>query len=74
MNTDYVYEGGMDKRSSLNSIQQAIFFSILTKKKPAIVVFDTDKIFGRYEYRLKLVANRLGVKFNRITNESLRKN
>ncbi len=72
--TDYVYEGGMDKRSSLDSIQQAFFFSILTKKKPAIVVFDTDGRFGKYEHRLKLVSNRLGVKFNRIKNESLGKN
>ncbi len=68
---DYVYEGGLDKRSSLDSIQQVIFFSILTKKKPAVIVFDTDNQVGKYEHRIKLVANRLGVKFDRIKNESL---
>ncbi|OIR23932.1 hypothetical protein BGC33_08625 [Bathymodiolus thermophilus thioautotrophic gill symbiont] len=63
----YVYEGGLDKRSSLDSIQQAIFFSILTSKKPAIVVFDTDNIYGKYEYRLKAVADKLKIKFIRIS-------
>jgi hypothetical protein len=63
----YVYEGGLDKRSSLDSIQQAMFFSILTNKKPAIVVFDTDNIYGKYEYRLKAVADKLKIKFIRIT-------
>ncbi len=62
----YVYEGGLDKRSSLDSVQQAVFFSVLTNKKPAIVVFDTDNIYGKYEYRIKAVAERLGVKFIRV--------
>ena len=29
-----VYEGGLDKRSSLDSLQQALFFSALTGKRP----------------------------------------
>ncbi|SCN46404.1 hypothetical protein BAZMOX_04471_2 [methanotrophic endosymbiont of Bathymodiolus azoricus (Menez Gwen)] len=37
-------------------------------------MFDTDGKFGKYEHRVKLVANRLGVKFNWIKNESLGKN
>jgi len=66
---DYVYEGGLDKRSSLDSIQQAVFFSILTNKKPAIVVFDTDNVYGKYEYRLKTVADKLKIKFIRIRTQ-----
>uniref|UniRef100_UPI0034DF080E hypothetical protein n=1 Tax=Candidatus Thiodubiliella endoseptemdiera TaxID=2738886 RepID=UPI0034DF080E len=60
---NYVYEGGLDKRSSLDSVQQVKFFSILTGKKPAIVIYDTDGEFGKYEYRIKQVAKSLGVKF-----------
>ena len=37
-----VYEGGLDKRSSLDSLQQALFFSVLTGKRPAVVIYDTD--------------------------------
>ncbi len=59
----YVYESGKDKRSSLDSVQQVKFFSILTGKKPAIVIYDTDGKFGRYEYRIKQVADSLGIKF-----------
>lgn len=33
-----VWEGGLDKRSSLDSIQQALFFSILTGKEPGVVI------------------------------------
>ena len=37
-----VYEGGLDKRSSLDSVQQALFFSHVTGKRPAVVIYDTD--------------------------------
>ena len=33
-----VYEGGLDKRSSLDSVQQALFFSHVTGKRPAVVI------------------------------------
>ena len=59
----YVIEAGLDKRSSLDSIQQAVFFSILTGKKPVIVIYDTDKKDGKYEYRIKSVADKLGIIF-----------
>ncbi len=61
--SDYVYEGGKDKESSLDSIQQAVFFSILTKKKPAVVIFNTDRKLGKYEYRIREVAKKLNIKF-----------
>ena len=59
----YVYEGGLDKRSSLDSIQQTIFFAHLTNKKPGIVIFDTDNKYGKYEHRIKTAADNLGIKF-----------
>lgn len=60
---NYVYEGGKDKRSSLDSVQQAVFASILTNKKPAIVIFDTNNKIGKYEHRIKSVADKLKIKF-----------
>jgi len=60
---NYVYEGGKDKRSSLDSIQQVLFFKSLTNKKPAIVIYNTDNQYGKYEHRIKTVAESLGIKF-----------
>ena len=47
---DTVYEGDPDKRNSLDSIRQVLFFSHLTGKKPAVVIYDTDGKMGRFEY------------------------
>ena len=46
----------LDKYSSLDSIQQALFFAFLTDKKPAVVIYDTDGIKGKIEYRMKKSA------------------
>ena len=59
----HVWEGGLDKRSSLDSLQQAIFASALTGKEPAIVIFDRDGEFGKYEYRISVAAKAAGVRF-----------
>lgn len=59
----HVYEGGLDKRSSLDSLQQALFFSVLTNKKPAVVIYDTDGKLGRFEYRIKTACEKAGVEF-----------
>ena len=50
---DRVYEGGLDKRSSLDSVQQALFFAHVTGKEPAVVIYDTDGQIGPYEYRIR---------------------
>ena len=63
---DTVYEGGLDKRSSLDSVQQAIFFSVLTGKTPAVVVYDTDGVLGRFEYRIRVACEVVGVEFIRV--------
>lgn len=59
----HVIEAGLDKRSSLDSIQQAVFASILTKKKPAVLIFDAKKGEGAIEYRIRTVAEKLGIEF-----------
>ena len=63
MTDEYVIEGGLDKRSSLDSIQQAVFASTLSGKEPAVAVYDTDGVWGKYEQRIWTVANELGIKF-----------
>ena len=63
--SDSVYEGGLDKRSSLDSLQQAVFFSVLTGKEPVVVIYDTDGKVGKYEYRIMKACEKVGVKFLR---------
>lgn len=58
-----VWEGGLDRRSSLDSIQQAIFASHLTGKAPGVVVYDTDNEEGQYEYRIRIAAELVGVEY-----------
>ena len=60
---EYVIEGGLDKRSSLDSIQQAVFASTITGKKPAVAIYDTNGIWGKYEHRIWSATKKLGVKF-----------
>ena len=62
---DKVYEGGLDKESSLDSLQQALFFASLTGKKPVVVIYDTDQKIGRYEHRIKVACESVGVEFLR---------
>lgn len=60
---DTVWEGGLDKRSSLDSVQQALFFSHITGKPPAIVIYDTDGTVGQYEHQIRVAAELAGVRF-----------
>lgn len=68
----YVIEGGLDKRSSLDSIQQAVFASTLSGKEPAVAVYDTDGVWGKYEHRIWTVTNELGIKFFWFDGENLK--
>ena len=58
-----VWEGGLDKPSSLDSIQQALFSASLSGKEPGVVIYDTDGKIGKHEYRIKEVCQLLGVTF-----------
>ena len=66
---EMVYEGGLDKRSSLDSVQQALFFAHLTGKQPAVVIYDTDGQMGRFEHRIQVACERAGVQFIRNLQE-----
>ena len=59
----FAIEGGLDKRSSLDSIQQAVFAASQLGLKPAVAIYDTDGIWGKYEHRVWTVAKELGVKY-----------
>jgi hypothetical protein len=59
----YVIRGSKDNRSSLDSIQQAVFASTLADKKPAVAIYDTDGMWGEYEHRVWAAAKDLSVKF-----------
>ena len=63
MTDEYVIEGGLDKRSSLDSIQQAVFAATLTNKKPSVAIYDTDGQWGKYEHRIWQAAKKLNIRF-----------
>ena len=58
-----VFEGGLDKRSSLDSVQQALFYASLTGKMPAVVIYDTDGKDGVYEHRIRAACMQAGIFF-----------
>lgn len=60
-NANRVIEFGLDKRSSLDSVQQALFAAEVTGKEPVIVIIDRDADMGRFEWRIALAANAAGV-------------
>ena len=58
-----VYEGGLDKRSSLDSVQQALFASHVTGKRPSVVIYNTDGKEGQFEFRIKTACQQVGVRY-----------
>ncbi len=56
-NGNRVIEFGLDKRSSLDSLQQALFSAEITGKEPVVVLIDTDGKMGRFEWRIARAAN-----------------
>ena len=59
----HVWEGGLDKRSSLDSVQQVLFFGHITGKEPGIVIYDTDGIEGQYEFQIRIAAEISGIEY-----------
>jgi hypothetical protein len=68
---EFVIEGGLDKRSSLDSVQQALFAAQLTGKKPVVVIYDTDGEEGRFEFRVKIAAEAAGVKYFNLSEKNI---
>ena len=61
--TEHVIETGLDKRSSLDSIQQAVFAHTLTGKIPVVVIYDTDGKEGKWQFRIRKAAEALNVPY-----------
>ncbi|MCI2397852.1 hypothetical protein [Aliiroseovarius subalbicans] len=62
-NDSHVLEVGLDKRSSLDSVQQALFAASRTGKAPMVVMIDTDGREDQYEYRVRTAAKMAGVEY-----------
>ncbi|MEC7761770.1 MAG: hypothetical protein VX874_07695 [Pseudomonadota bacterium] len=60
---DTVYEVGLDKRSSTDSLHQALFAAQLTGKTPGIVMIDTNGREDQYEYQVRSTAQSAGVEY-----------
>lgn len=67
----HVIEVGLDKRSSLDSIQQAEFFAWVTGKTPMVILVDQDGIEGPIEYQIELSAKRLGIEYRSYSSDYL---
>jgi len=69
-----VVEVGRDTRSSLDSIQQALFAAHLTGKSPMVVLIDTDGREGAIEFRVRTAAEMVGVEYRVYSGDFLAKN
>lgn len=67
----HAIEVGLDKRSSLDSVQQAEFAGWLAGKEPMVILVDRDGIEGAIEYRVKIAARRLGVAYRSYSDDFL---
>ena len=65
----HVIEVGLDKRSSLDSVQQALFAASLTGKEPMVYIIDTDGRVGKYEYRIRTAAQMVGIEYRTDTED-----
>ncbi len=66
-----VIEVGLDKRSSLDSIQQALFAAHLTGKRPVVLIINSDGCTREYETRIRAAARMAGVRYISIHRDSL---
>ncbi|MBY6154292.1 hypothetical protein KUV47_13800 [Vannielia litorea] len=58
-----VIELGLDKRSSIDSVHQALFAASQTGLAPKVVMIDTDGREDAYEFQVRTVAARAGVPY-----------
>ena len=52
-----------DRRSSLDSVHQAIFAAHLTDREPMVVLVDTNGVEEAIEFQVETVARDLGVAY-----------
>jgi hypothetical protein len=60
----HAIEIGLDgRRSSYDSVHQAIFYGYLTEREPMVILVDTDGEEDNTEYQVRTVAQALGVDY-----------
>lgn len=67
----HVIEVGLDKRSSLDSAQQAEFFAWVSGKKPMIILVDLDGVEGPIEYQIERATKRFGIEYKAFSDDFL---
>ncbi|MCC1492517.1 hypothetical protein [Cognatishimia sp. F0-27] len=70
-NTHVVEVGFDNKRSSFDSLHQALFAAELTGKLPMVVVIDTDGIEEAQQFQIESVSRRVGVSYLTVTENFL---
>ncbi|QYK40697.1 MAG: hypothetical protein KF887_14960 [Paracoccaceae bacterium] len=69
---DEVIEVGLDgKRSSIDSVHQAVFAAHLTGKRPRVILIDRDGAEDRAQHQVRIVAQGLGVAFGTVKQDAL---
>ena len=66
-----VYEVGLDRRSSFDSVHQALMANLLTGKTPYIIVIDTNGMEDRFEYQIRMTACRAGIGYYAVDKDAL---
>ncbi len=66
---DYAFEFGLDKRSSRDSIHQAVFAAEMTNTDPFVIIIDRDGVEGRFEQELRIVADVLDIRYARCSED-----
>ncbi len=61
--TRNIYEGGLDKHSSMDSIVQALSAQGVTGKTGVVVIYDTDGKEGIYEQWIRKHSQLVGVEY-----------
>lgn len=68
----HVIEIGLDQTSrARDSVQQALFHAELSGKVPAVILIDRDGFEGRFEYEIRRVSKRIGLRFERCSEDLL---
>ena len=67
----HVIEVGLDKRSSLDSAQQAQFSGWVSGKKPKVIIVDRDGVEGSIEYRIKTATKQFGIEYSTLSDDYL---
>ena len=64
-------KGARIREAASIAFNKRCFPSILSGKKPAVAIYDTDGKWGKYEHRIWVVAKELGVRYIWFSNNEI---